>query len=238
MRWAVILALVLSTMLEGIASAQAVSTTTTISDNSRRTATAKATPNYNKLTVEKNGGILPGDAQVGAPATRNRPIKPLPKYVITRYQFQTGPDGAGCLGTVTTRRDTPITEGETALNNEVWLFANRLRLPRCPDEDGATRELTPAQVAEPFVRTIPMPVPRPRIPPGHAITGLPAYLETRGTLSHRVGPEPTELGPIEVHATGAYYVDWGDGSQPLGHDRQGVGLALTSGLPPCGQRFS
>ncbi|MBW3546772.1 MAG: PKD domain-containing protein [Actinobacteria bacterium] len=31
-----------------------------------------------------------------------------------------------------------------------------------------------------------------------------------------MGPAPTELGPIEVHATGAYYVDWGDGSPEEG----------------------
>ncbi|HEV2071505.1 MAG TPA: PKD domain-containing protein [Acidimicrobiales bacterium] len=109
-----------------------------------------------------------------------------------------------------------MTDSEIASNNEVWVFANRLMVEGCPDERGAAPTLTPAQVAEPFVRTIPLPAPRPRIPPGHAITGLPAYLETRGSLSHRVGPAPTQLGPIEVHATGAYYVDWGDGSPEEG----------------------
>jgi hypothetical protein len=109
-----------------------------------------------------------------------------------------------------------MTEAEGTENSEAVRFANVAGVARCPDEDGAVRSVTPAEVAEPFVRTIPLPAPRPRIPPGHAITGLPAYLETRGTLSHRVGPAPTALGPIEVHATGAYYVDWGDGSPEEG----------------------
>ncbi len=103
-----------------------------------------------------------------------------------------------------------------SVNDDLLLFASRLRAGPCPDEEGAVRALTPAEVAEPFVRTIPLPAPRPRIPPGHAITGLPAYLETRGSLTHRVGPAPTELGPIEVRATGAYYVDWGDGTPEEG----------------------
>ncbi|HEV2767872.1 MAG TPA: PKD domain-containing protein [Acidimicrobiales bacterium] len=136
--------------------------------------------------------------------------------MITRYALSRDPEGNFCLRKITTRRDTPMTEAEHSANGEAVRFANAAGVARCPDDEGAVREVTPAEVAEPFVRTIPMPTPRPRIPPGHAITGLPAYLETRGTLSHRVGPEPTELGPIEVHATGAYYVDWGDGSPEEG----------------------
>ncbi|MDP8987897.1 MAG: PKD domain-containing protein [Actinomycetota bacterium] len=149
-------------------------------------------------------------------ASRKGATKPLPEHVITRYSLRDGPDGAGCLDTVTSRRDTPMTDSERSDNDEVWLFANRLMVEPCPNEPGTPATLTPAEVAEPFVRTIPLPAPRPRIPPGHAITGLPAYLETRGSLTHRVGPAPTELGPIEVRATGAYYVDWGDGTPEEG----------------------
>jgi hypothetical protein len=168
------------------------------------------------FTLTKDGANKPESQSGSSPSGKKVANRPLPKYVVTRYVMRVGPDGAGCLDTVTTRRDTPMTKAEGDENDEVWLFANRLRLAACPDEEGATRSVTPAEVAEPFVRTIPMPVPDPRIPPGHAITGLPAYLETRGTLSHRVGPAPTALGPIEVHATGAYYVDWGDGSPEEG----------------------
>ncbi|MGI9119497.1 MAG: hypothetical protein ACR2G7_05150 [Acidimicrobiales bacterium] len=67
------------------------------------------------------------------------------------------------------------------------------------------------------MRAIPLPRPQPRIAPdGRNITGLPAYLETNGTLTHTAGPAATELGPINVEATGAYWVDWGDGSPEAG----------------------
>jgi hypothetical protein len=168
------------------------------------------------FTLTKDGASKPESQSGSSPSGKKVANRSLPKHVVTRYVMRVGPDGAGCLDTVRTRRDTPMTGREIAENDEVWLFANRLRLAACPDEEGATRVITPAEVAEPFVRTIPLPAPRPRIPPGHAITGLPAYLETRGSLTHRVGPAPTALGPIEVHATGAYYVDWGDGSPEEG----------------------
>lgn len=92
-------------------------------------------------------------------------------------------------------------------------YAERAGLPDCTDEPAATA----ASVAEPFVRTIPLPAPRPRIAPdGRNITGLPAYLETNGSLLHEVGPSPTELGPINVVARSAYWVDWGDGTAEAG----------------------
>jgi hypothetical protein len=177
----------------------------------------EASRNKDSLTVDNRGATVPGAKSQGSPASsNNRRTEPLPEHVITRYHLATAPDGSRCLDEVTTRRDTPMTENEVLDNNEAIRFANALGIGRCPDDAGAASVITPAEVAEPFVRTIPMPVPDPRIPPGHAITGLPAYLETRGTLSHRVGPEPTALGSIEVHATGAYYVDWGDGSPEEG----------------------
>jgi hypothetical protein len=216
-RWALVLLLVV-TILDGgsvLAEESPTTNTTTIPPEVPK-ATAKIGKDYSQLDIEKGGSALPEKKASATASGKGSSTKPLPKYVITRYTLRAGPDGAGCLDTVTTRRDTPMTKAEGDQNNEVWAFANRLRLPSCPDEEGATRSVTPAEVAEPFVRTIPMPVPNPRIPPGHAITGLPAYLETRGTLSHRVGPAPTALGPIEVHATGAYYVDWGDGSPEEG----------------------
>ena len=74
---------------------------------------------------------------------------------------------------------------------------------------------TPTQVADPFIRTIPLPVPNPEIDPGYNITGLLAYLETKGSTSHVVDGS-TILGPIGVAARGAYYVNWGDGSPEEG----------------------
>jgi hypothetical protein len=183
----------------------------------RPQAQGSANVEKTSVVVKKDGEKIPAsDAKSSAPTKRTVLSEPLPAHVITRYALGRTPDGDFCVREVTTRRDTPMTEAEGTENSEAIRFANAAGVARCPDEEGATRSVTPAEVAEPFVRIIPMPVPDPRIPPGHAITGLPAYLETRGTLSHRVGPAPTALGPIEVHATGAYYVDWGDGSPEEG----------------------
>jgi hypothetical protein len=57
-------------------------------------------------------------------------------------------------------------------------------------------------------------VPRPRIPPGYAITGKPAYLMTNGTIDPAPFIENTPLGALTVTATGSYEVDWGDGTSP------------------------
>ncbi|MGH9078075.1 MAG: hypothetical protein ACRDY0_11615, partial [Acidimicrobiales bacterium] len=69
-----------------------------------------------------------------------------------------------------------------------------------------------ASLAEQFWRQIPLPVPRPTIPPGSAISGLPAYLVTNGTVSPPAYSETTVLGPLSVAASGSYSVDWGDGA--------------------------
>jgi hypothetical protein len=69
-------------------------------------------------------------------------------------------------------------------------------------------------VAVDFWRTIPLPVPRPAIPPGYAITGKAAYLVTHGTTSPPGYVDNTPLGRLTILATGQYLVDWGDGSAP------------------------
>ncbi len=88
--------------------------------------------------------------------------------------------------------------------------------PCPPPGNDAEAQPSPAQVAEAFLRTVPLPVPEPAIAPdGQAITGLAAFLETNGSLTHALA-EPTPLGPVEVQATGVYFVDWGDGSPEAG----------------------
>jgi hypothetical protein len=86
--------------------------------------------------------------------------------------------------------------------------------PRCPDTpiDGAAPALTdsPAAIAARYWERIPLPIPAPHIAPGWAITGKLAYLETNGEL-RQVYTNSTIFGPLEIVATGGYYVDWGDG---------------------------
>ncbi|CAN5122025.1 hypothetical protein BH24ACT1_BH24ACT1_06290 [soil metagenome] len=116
-----------------------------------------------------------------------------------------------------TRRDTPLNQMEELDNQAMLFWAEDNGIPTCPDEDEAVPAPTPAEVAEAFLREVPLPPPEPRIAPdGQAITGLAAYLETNGALDHRLGPSDTELGPIVVDASSVYWVDWGDGSPEAG----------------------
>lgn len=70
----------------------------------------------------------------------------------------------------------------------------------------------PAGYAVQFWKTIPLPVPKPQIPPGYAITGKTAYLVTNGTTDPPVYSDNTPLGQLTIQATGEYVVDWGDSS--------------------------
>jgi hypothetical protein len=65
-----------------------------------------------------------------------------------------------------------------------------------------------------FWKTIPLPVPRPTIPPGYAVTGKPAYLVTHGTVSPPEFVDDTPLGQLTVQAQGEYFVQWGDPQPP------------------------
>jgi hypothetical protein len=72
----------------------------------------------------------------------------------------------------------------------------------------------PAAISVAFWRTVPLPKPDPQVPPGYAVTGLPAYLVTNGTLHPAPYQTNTPLGPLTIVATGTYSVDWGDNSSP------------------------
>lgn len=86
--------------------------------------------------------------------------------------------------------------------NRFWarVLANA---PGCPS-------VSPREVAFSFLRQIVPPGPDPWIAPGYAITGKPAFLETRAptAAAHRYD---TPLGPLDValRAT-TFSVDWGD----------------------------
>ncbi len=74
--------------------------------------------------------------------------------------------------------------------------------------------MDPGELAIQFWQTIPLPVPHPSIPPDYAITGMPAYLVTDGTLAPAPYQRQTPLGPLSITAHGSYLIDWGDGTSP------------------------
>lgn len=87
-------------------------------------------------------------------------------------------------------------------------------LPACPATQGGgggQPPPSPAELALEFWHEVPLPQPQPSIAPGRAITGKPAFLETRGER-RAVFTRDTPNGPLSIEATGVYYVDWGDGT--------------------------
>jgi hypothetical protein len=98
--------------------------------------------------------------------------------------------------------------------------AQRLQLcqtPTAPAPGLAAAPLPPVDpgtLAVQFWRTIPLPVPRPSIPPGYAITGKLAYLVTHGSVAPARYQRPTPLGTLAITTRGRYLVDWGDGTLP------------------------
>jgi hypothetical protein len=164
-----------------------------------------------------NGGVRftnPGAVRVGqpepssstkrAPTSPHQPSRPVPTDPAGPQVLRNGGDDD--------RRCLDLDVASTVYGGRDYGayrdLARRSQIPECERATAAVP--TPAEVAEAFVREIPLPVPEPRIAPnGTAITGLAAYLETNGTLSHAVETSPTPLGPIQVEATSVYWVDWG-----------------------------
>lgn len=89
------------------------------------------------------------------------------------------------------------------LLNEFWARV-LASLPGCPGR------LAPVEVAFAFVREIVPPGPDPWIAPGYALTGKPAFLETRAPTSTDRRYD-TPLGPLDVTLRASTFgVDWGD----------------------------
>jgi hypothetical protein len=109
----------------------------------------------------------------------------------------------------------------TPLNIQAF-YAAGVVLPSCvpaattpaPAGNTGLPAIDPAAISVAFWRTVPLPKPDPQVPPGYAVTGLPAYLVTNGTVRPAPYTDNTPLGPLTIVATGTYSVDWGDSSRP------------------------
>lgn len=93
--------------------------------------------------------------------------------------------------------------------------------PQGPGSGPSTGPDTTRTYAVRYWQNIPLPRPEPRIAPGRAITGMFAYLETRGSTSHTYTEPDTPFGPLTIVATGRYFVDWGDGTTTGPHSAEG-----------------
>jgi hypothetical protein len=68
-------------------------------------------------------------------------------------------------------------------------------------------------LAQAFIRSIGIPPPEPRIDPGWALTGMPAYLEIHGQEAFTHDEAIPGFGRLRVAFEPTYFeVDWGDGT--------------------------
>ena len=83
----------------------------------------------------------------------------------------------------------------------------------CGDVEGEDNPDSPRAVAQAFVRSIGVPVPEPRIDPGWAMTGMPAYLEIHGQEGFTHTEEIAGFGQLRVSFEPTHFeIDWGDGT--------------------------
>ncbi len=86
--------------------------------------------------------------------------------------------------------------------------------PPCPGVVAATASQWASEYWTAYWYARRLPEPRPSIPPGYAITGLPAYLVC-GDGDLVTVDRPTPLGTLAITARATYNVDWGDGTTSL-----------------------
>ncbi len=126
-----------------------------------------------------------------------------------------GEEGTWCTATVIRTSATPFPQtriNRTAQRNRQ---VRDLGYPPC--------SALPSETAKELSFKLTLPTPLLEIDPGWAITGLPAFLETKGAVTYDSGPIPTEWGTMTMHGTGEYFVDWGDNTGQWGpYDFEGL----------------
>jgi len=141
------------------------------------------------------------------------------KYVPYRWIVPDGgPGGTTCI---TTRYWAERAGAPPENISNTGLFSINADYPECPAEPAAGRPETPASIAIRYWHDVPLPAPRPHIAPGRAITGMYAYMETRGATTATFTEPDTPFGPLTIEATGSYHVDWGDGTRTGPHSQEG-----------------
>jgi len=132
-------------------------------------------------------------------------------------------DGQPCWGLEYTLQPTPPPEHRTEAYWQAMLDAwedNGVAYDRCPDTDPV---FDPGAAALTYwLEIVNPPPPTAEVKPGHAMTGLPAYLEIGGedrptwTLDNPIGAD------VVITATPRYEIDWGDGSPITSTTSRGV----------------
>lgn len=164
----------------------------------------------------------PGSTGAGTAGSNSlRPVSSGPRKQYVAYdRVVVQPNGEACVTTGYFEQGTQLPSDAVSVDpvtqtvNEIHNLP-AFEYPPCPERPrapGVTAPAeTPSMVARRYWELVPLPRPQPHIAPGRAITGKPAYLETRGDVTHTY-TNSTSFGPLEIVATGRYYVDWGDGA--------------------------
>lgn len=200
-----------------------------------------------ELGSQPSSGVYAPTSGQGSSSTPGRSQSLAIKYIpYDRLVMQ--PDGQGCATvgyvaegiqpTDAVPPDPSRTDPVAAHGNVYAEYPPCPSLPSQPSQPGAQQPvLTEAMLAAQYWERVYLPVPAPSIAPGRAISGKPAYLETRGKLEHSY-LDSTVFGPLVIHARGSYSVAWGDGtvdgpytfegtawpSGQITHEYQSVGL--------------
>jgi hypothetical protein len=206
--------------------ALAVAVTATSVLTQAATAISQGPPPTGSISTEclrkqsRGGWFCPGDwFKPGSPVEPTNSGGPQVTYV-PYPQLWTDADGNSCVRTGYRPEGSPRPSDEApetvpGLNDERGndLFSIYYQTyPRCPASEGEAAD-TPAAYAARFWEEADLPKPSPHIAPGWAIVGKRMYLETNGSTSQAYHNPNTPFGTLTVLATGAYYVDWGDGEK-------------------------
>jgi hypothetical protein len=223
-------ALLLATSIDasaGVALAQPASKPPVLGANCGATETG---PNVDPYCHAEGEAVTPGSTgSATASTTPVRPVSTGPTIQYVAYdRLVVQPNGEACVTTgyyaegARPPSDAVNVDPVTQTVNQVHDLA-ALEYPPCPEQPRPPGAPAPAEapsmVARRYWELVPLPRPQPFIAPGRAITGMLAYLETRGEVTYAYTND-TVFGPLEIVATGRYYVDWGDGTEggPYAHE--------------------
>jgi hypothetical protein len=162
----------------------------------------------------------PNDASPSPQPVRNSTPPPPPEDITYEPNWGTHPEtGEPCIELTRVVRPG-VANSSLAADYEHRLLTmmgdQRLRgvehnfcRDRAEDEGGES----PAAIAQAFVRSLGIPAPEPRIDPGWALTGMPAYLEIRGQEAFTHEEQIPGFGQLQVSFEPTYFeIDWGDGT--------------------------
>lgn len=178
-----------------------------------------------------------GDEQSARPASKSpaRPVvriatgidepappPPAPQDVGIRASFGRTPDGQQCIQLTDFVGPDEANSALTAQAEQLYL-RSLATTPACPGPAGLpVIASSPVIEAARFWQDMDLPALTPRIEPGRAVVGLPAYLETGGRPSVTDGGA-TPFGALTITATRAVDVDWDDGVGSTTGPHAGIG---------------